>query len=162
MSAKQDPPPSQKKESSKVPKYRLVTLSPPKSIDIEFVREAAKGIRPFQYDLTCQSSNSKPRLISNRAMGVGVAVPDDSAACSKVLELIKELGVKSVRLDLTYKHNLTRADELVDGLRSMNIGVLLHLIQPLSEAEKMLDPEVLDKWTHFIQKSLKEYLNTSR
>jgi|TARA_B110000879_G_scaffold206238_2_gene287905 hypothetical protein len=159
MSAKQNPSLPQKKESSKGHKYRLVNLSSPKAIDFEFLREAAKGIRPFQYDLTSQASNSEPRLISNRAMGVGVAVPNDSAACSKVLELIKELGVETVRLDLTYTHDLTRADELVDGLYAMNIGVLLHLIQPLSEAEKMPTPEALNSWIDFVQKSLDHFSN---
>ena len=90
-------------------------------------------------------------------MGIGVAVPNDSTACSKVLELIKELGVETVRLDLTYAHDFARADELVDGLCSMNIGILLHLIQPLSEAEKMPNPEALDPWTHFVRKSLDHF-----
>jgi len=91
-------------------------------------------------------------------MGVGVAVPDNSTACSKILELIQELGVETVRLDLTYTHNLTQADELVDGLHSMNIGILLHLIQPLSEADKMPHPKALHQWTNFGQKTLDRFL----
>jgi hypothetical protein len=157
MPAKQDPQSSQKKGFSGGIKYRLVNLPSPKEIDLEFLKEAAKGMRPFQYDLSAEASETSPRLISDRAMGVGVAVPDDTAACTKVLELIKELGVKSVRLDITYSHDLTRADELVDGLCEMDVGVLLHLIQPLTEAEKMPDPEALDQWIQFVQERLDHF-----
>ena len=157
MPAKKEPQSSPKKGSTKGIKYRLVNLGSPKAVDFEFAKEVAKGIRPFQYDLSPKASETSPRLISNRAMGVGVAVPDDSAACAKVLELIKELGVEAVRLDLTYAHDLGRADELVDGLCEMNIGVLLHLIQPLSEAEKMPTSEVLDQWTRFVKESLDHF-----
>ena len=157
MPAKKDPQSSSKKESPKGTKYRLVNIRSPKAVDFEFSKEVAKGIRPFQYDLSPKASETSPRLISNRAMGVGVAVPDDSSACAKVLELIRELGVEAVRLDLTYAHDLGRADELVDGLCEMNIGVLLHLIQPLSEAEKMPNSEVLDQWTRFVKESLDHF-----
>ena len=157
MPAKKDPQSSSKKESPKGTKYRLVNIRSPKAVDFEFSKEVVKGIRPFQYDLSPKASETSPRLISNRAMGVGVAVPDDSSACAKVLELIRELGVEAVRLDLTYAHDLGRADELVDGLCEMNIGVLLHLIQPLSEAEKMPNSEVLDQWTRFVKESLDHF-----
>ena len=134
-------------------KYRVVNLRSPKGIDLEFFREAAKGLRPFQYDLTTEDSEGS-RTISERAMGVGIAVPNDSSACVRVLELIKELGVKSVRLDLTYSHDFERADELVDGLCQIDVGVLLHLVQPLSEAEKMPGDEALRKWGEFVRTSL--------
>ena len=139
-------------------KYRLVNLPAPSSIDFEFFREGAKGICPLLYDLSAESSETAPRVISNRAMGVGVAVPDNTVACARVLELINELGVKSVRLDLTYTHDLARADELVDGLRDMEVGVLLHLIQPLSEAEKMPAPAALGDWVNFVKQSLDHFL----
>ena len=112
---------------------------------------------PALYDLSAETSETAPRIISDRAMGVGVAVPNDSAACVRVLELIQELGVKSVRLDLTYSHDLARADELVDGLLGMDVGVLLHLIQPLSEAEKMPAAEALVEWGGFVKKSLDHF-----
>ena len=79
-------------------KYRVVNLPSPQDIDLEFLREAVKGLRPFQYDLTAEDSEVGPRAISERAMGVGVAVPNDSGSCVRVLELIKELGVKSCLL----------------------------------------------------------------
>ena len=138
-------------------KYRVVNLPSPQDIDLEFLREAVKGLRPFQYDLTAEDSEVGPRAISERAMGVGVAVPNDSGSCVRVLELIKELGVKSVRLDLTYSHDFERADELVDGLCQMDVGVLLHLVQPLSEAEKMPDDEALKKWGEFVRTSLDHF-----
>ena len=80
MPAKKDPQSSSKKESSKGIKYRLVNIGSPKAVDFEFSKEVANGVRPFQYDLSPKASETSPRLISNRAMGVGVAVPDDSTA----------------------------------------------------------------------------------
>jgi len=60
-------------------------------------------------------------------------------------------------LDLTYSHDFERADELVDGLCQMDVGVLLHLVQPLSEAEKMPDDEALKKWGEFVRTSLDHF-----
>ena len=154
MPAKTDLHLLQKGGASAGRKYRLVNFPSAKDIDLEFIKEMLKGMRPFQYDLTAESSETGSRKISERAMGVGVAVPDDAIACSKVLELIRELGVKSVRLDITYSHDLALAGELVDGLCQMNVGVLLHLIQPLSEAEKMPAKDALDRWVCFVKESL--------
>lgn len=144
----------QKKNPSKAGKYRLINLPNPRALDFEFIGQAASGLRPFQYDLSGPDSDQSPQYISSRAMGVGVAVPNDSTACDKVLELVEEVGVRAVRIDLTYHHDLARMDELVDGLRALDVEVLLHLVQPLEEAEKMPDQEALGRWSEFVRSSL--------
>jgi len=138
-------------------KYRFFNLLAPGPLEFEFVKEALKGLRPFQYDLTIQKPSSEPRCISDQAMGVGLAVPDDSAACAKVLEFVQELEVKAVRVDITYGHDVLRIDELIDGLNKMNVGVLLHLIQPLEDAELMPDEDAVNSWRKFVEDSLDHF-----
>lgn len=137
-------------------KYRLINLPSPGELDREFIREAIRGLRPFQYDLKQVPADERMPL-SNRSMGVGVAVPDNSEVCGRLLDLVRELGVGAVRLDLTYRHDFERADELIEGLNELGVGLLLHPVLPLEEAELMPDQEALGRWTGFLDEILDRY-----
>ena len=137
-------------------KIRFVNLVSPGRLDYEFLKEALLGIRPFQYHLK-RPVSQEPRLISEHAMGVNLAVPKDRESCLIILDHLKNLGVKSVRIDYSYRQDLTRLEELIDGLADLKLRVLLHFIQPLEEGERMPDKEALAEWQLFIETGLTRF-----
>lgn len=128
-------------------------MNPPGRLDVEFIVKSFKGL------LATPSAN-RERVgceISTAFAGVCIAVPKDTSALERVVELVSELGLRSLRLDFSTAHELDMVDRLVDRVREQGCEVLLHLVQSKEEASSMPDHEGMVAWQNFVQSSLAHF-----
>ena len=144
--------PGQPVKSSTKVKPRFVNLARPGRLDREFIFGAVKGLslrgRGSQLPLS-----SKGGIVGERFVGVGLAVPQDAAATQLTLSLVGELDVKAVRIDFSESNKKDALLPLLEGLRSSGVGVLLHLVQPLAQAQQMPDA-ANEAWKCFVADAL--------
>jgi tRNA A-37 threonylcarbamoyl transferase component Bud32 len=73
------------------------------------------------------------------------------------LESISELGLTCVRLDYSYDNDSPQLDAFVERLSIAGVSLLLHLVQPLNEAQKMPEAEALERWRAFVESTLDRF-----
>lgn len=138
-------------------KLRFVNLKSPSKRDRTFFWQAFKGVLPFQYDLKPSAHSKRVEPLPREFFGACVAEPMDNAACQRAIRLIQDLGLGSVRLDLTYGQTSERIDKFVDGISALGVDVVLHLVQPVEVAERMTDASAQQEWKQFMQDSLERF-----
>lgn len=137
-------------------KLRFVNLITPGRLDLEFVYEAAKGLRFLMCGRGETTSNAKREIFKTFA-GVCLAAPNDSYAARVALEQIKELDVHAVRIDCSEATDAIAFKNLLESLKNVGVGVLLHLVQPLQQARLMPASQAVESWKHFVEGMLVEY-----
>ena len=122
------------------------------------MRDAFKGLRLAMGD-GCRRSEPLDVSLDAAFCGVCIALPADDAALDRLCEFVRELGLRSLRFDLSYGMDLEMVDRLFDSLSKLDTRILLHLVQPLSLAKRMPDTAVLEQWRVFVVDSLERYVD---
>ncbi|THF57657.1 BUD32 family EKC/KEOPS complex subunit [Pseudothauera rhizosphaerae] len=89
--------------------------------------------------------------------GVGVAAATDPAHDDLQLEHLARLGVRRVRIDLTYGDADGPAGRLFPKLAAAGYRITLHLLQPFDEARRMPDAGVEERWRSFVADTLDRF-----
>ncbi len=134
-------------------KLRLVNLARPGKLDREFMCAAFKGLRLLIGDVG-ERFTGKSMPLDTSFCGVCIAVPKDEEALEQLCRYVRELSVRSLRVDLTYGMDLEMVDTLLDRMHALDTRVLLHLVQPRSLAKQMPAAGVLEQWRAFVADSL--------
>ena len=135
-------------------KLRLVNLVRPGKLDREFMRAAFTGL---QERGVAEPNGPGEVCVAESFCGVCIAVPSDLSALDHLCEYVRELGLRSLRLDLCYGMDLEMVDRVFERLLSLNARILLHLVQPLSLAKQMPAADVVEQWREFVVESLERY-----
>jgi len=90
--------------------------------------------------------------------GICAASNDDPATDDYVVARLKELSIRRVRVDFTYESRNSFQARFLRRLIGENFLVCLHLVQPLSEAQKMPhDEEARKTWRLFLAEIFATY-----
>jgi hypothetical protein len=92
---------------------------------------------------------AEPHTVPADFLGICVAASDDPAGDDFILRSLRELGLRDVRLDITYGYDDAPAGRLLKRLLEAHLRVWLHLVQPLDEARLLPDAAALERWTAF-------------
>ncbi|ODN67086.1 lipopolysaccharide kinase InaA family protein [Methylophaga muralis] len=90
-------------------------------------------------------------LVPEDFVGVGVTTSDDPAVDDYILQQLEALKIKQVRLDFTYGDEGGPVTRLLERLLATDIQVLLHLVQPFTEAQQMKTGSAQLRWREFVQ-----------
>lgn len=89
--------------------------------------------------------------------GVGVAAAQDAAVDDYIVDSLKELGLRHVRIDIAPGDEEGPPCRLLDRLCDEAFKVTLHLIQPRDEARRMPSPEAGATWQRFVAGMMDRY-----
>ncbi|HQR60084.1 MAG TPA: lipopolysaccharide kinase InaA family protein [Methylophilaceae bacterium] len=89
--------------------------------------------------------------------GVGVATAEDPAVDACVLGCLQGLGVRQVRLDMTYGDLDNHVARLLETLIDDGMQVLLHLVQPYEAARNMGKGLAREEWRAFVAAVLERF-----
>jgi tRNA A-37 threonylcarbamoyl transferase component Bud32 len=82
--------------------------------------------------------------------GVGVAASTDPASDDYILEQLEQLGVRNVRIDVSYDDLEGPTGRLLQKLIDARLQVMIHLVQPFDAAFTMQDEEAQQNWRQFV------------
>lgn len=83
-----------------------------------------------------------------------VATSPDPGCDDYVIEQLRELGIRHVRLDYSYDSATNHTARFLNALLDASFHVFLHLVQPLEEARKMEAREGQQRWRRFLTDTL--------
>jgi len=89
--------------------------------------------------------------------GICVATSLRSDCDDYILEKLRELGIKHVRLDFSYNSHDNQSKRLLQTLLDNDFRVMLHLVQPLEAARAMECPDEQARWREFLTTALDTY-----
>lgn len=90
--------------------------------------------------------------------GLCVAGSEDPLGDDFIIERLKELGLRHVRLDFTSNSRATFQERFLRRLIDENFRVCLHLVQSHSEAESMQkSAQARENWRLFVAETLADY-----
>lgn len=90
-------------------------------------------------------------IVPEDFVGVGVTTSGEPAVDDYVLQQLDALKIKQVRLDYTYGDEGGPVTRLLERLLATDIKVLLHLVQPFTEAQQMKTGSAQLRWREFVQ-----------
>jgi len=128
----------------------FIQLRRPSRLDLEFCKEALKGLAPFQSGSGRGGESEERNLLSKESFGFCLAVPRSEAECDCILELVRESGVGAVRLDFSPEQDEPLAARLLRGLKAADVRVLLHFVPPLETASRFTEQIIQDEWRNFM------------
>ena len=133
-------------------KLRFVNFRKATRLDLEFFWEALKGLWPLQHRFNKRIEEGAGLTLSRQFFGCCLAVPKDYEQCQRVLDLVSDSGLGSVRLDLGYGQNFEQAIVLAKGLKEAEVSVLLHLVPSMDSGSQFPKSEATQAWIQFLQK----------
>lgn len=86
--------------------------------------------------------------------GVGVAASEDPAVDDHILGLLRETGLRHVRLDFAPEDSGGPTERLLRRLCAEDVAVTLHLVQSPAAARRMPAAEACDAWRGFVAATL--------
>lgn len=89
--------------------------------------------------------------------GVGVATNADPATDAAVIAILRDAGIRRVRLDFTYGDESNHVARFFEALIAADIDVLLHLVQPAAAARAMPADAAENAWRDFIRSTLERF-----
>lgn len=89
--------------------------------------------------------------------GVGVAAAEAADCNAWKVDTIEALGIRNVRLDITYGDLNGVAAGLLETLIAHDIKVLLHLVQPVEAARRMTQADAQAAWHDFLEAVLDRF-----
>lgn len=89
--------------------------------------------------------------------GVGIATAEDPAVDEAVIDYLKELGIRQVRLDFTYGDADSHVARFLEKLIANDFNVMLHLVQPFAAAKTMQQTAGQDEWSAFVVDTLERF-----
>ncbi len=87
-------------------------------------------------------------------IGICVASNVDPAIDEVVLQALRQLGVKRVRVDVSDDTARVHQTRLITRLHHEHFQVVLHLVQPLTDAKRMPNAEANQGWQQFVSSVL--------
>lgn len=90
-------------------------------------------------------------------IGVGVASAPDPSMDDYVIEQLKTLAIRQVRLDFTYGDLTSFTARFLDRLLLECFAVSLHVIQPFINARRMQHTDEQQQWRQFLTEVLQRY-----
>ena len=90
-------------------------------------------------------------------IGVGVASANDPAMDEYVIQELRDLSIKHVRLDFTYGDLEGFTARFLDRLLEQGFAVHLHIIQPFQHAKRMMLVDEQQAWRNFLAAVLQRY-----
>lgn len=100
---------------------------------------------------------SSGHVVQDAFFGVGVAAAPDPAIDDFIVENLRELDLRHVRIDIVPGDEDGPACRLLDRLCDEAFKVTLHLIQPRDEAKRMPSVEAGAAWQRFVAATLERY-----
>ncbi|MBM4148372.1 MAG: hypothetical protein FJ224_04955 [Lentisphaerae bacterium] len=91
--------------------------------------------------------------------GICVAAGDDPASVGYVLDRLRDLNVRNVRVDFSPTSANTPAKTLLKALAAEGYRICLHLVQPFEEAALMPSPAAVSRWRSFVSDMLDSHRN---
>ncbi len=89
--------------------------------------------------------------------GVCVASQDDPEADAAMLDYLRALGIQHVRMDFTYHSLGGHGERFLERLLDEGMQVLLRLLPPLEEANRMAEPEAQQHWSDFVASVIERF-----
>ncbi len=89
--------------------------------------------------------------------GIGVATAANPAIDTYVIQQLKALGVRQVRLDFTYGDASNHVGRFLQTLCDDGFSVMLHLVQPFEAARNMQAADAQQQWQEFVADTLARY-----
>ncbi len=89
--------------------------------------------------------------------GVCVAANPDPAGDRYVLERLRDMGVRHVRMDFSYASAQSFPERFLERLIADGARVCLHLVQPEPEAAAMSTPEARERWRAFVSRAVARF-----
>lgn len=86
--------------------------------------------------------------------GVCVATSSDAPCDQYVIDSLRKLGIRHVRVDYSYTSPNSQTPRLLRSLIDSGFDVLLHLVQPRDEARAMEQPAARERWRDFVVSTL--------
>lgn len=90
-------------------------------------------------------------------VGVGVTTSADPAVDAAVLDALAQLNLKQVRVDFTYDDAAGPVGRLLTRLLDADFRVLLHLVQPFTEAQQMKTAAAQHRWQDFVNDVVEQF-----
>ena len=138
-------------------KLRFVNFRKATRLDLEFFWEALKGLWPLQHGFNKRVEEGAGLTLSRQFFGCCLAVPKDYEQCQRVLDLVSDSGLGSVRLDLGYGQNFEQAIVLAKGLKEAKVSVLLHLVPSMDSGSQFPEPEATQAWMQFLHECDRQF-----
>ena len=96
--------------------------------------------------------------VSPDFFGICAAGSGDPAGEDYIVEKLKDLGLKSVRVDFSYHSRGQYGEKFLRRLIAEKFNICLHLVQPFAEAAQMPSSgEAMEKWRVFAAETLTAY-----
>ena len=93
---------------------------------------------------------ARAREIARDFLGICVASAPAPETDDAVIGMLRELGLKRVRLDFSYNSKGAYGERFLRRLLAERFSVLLHLVQPPAEARAMRQTEAQERWRRFL------------
>lgn len=109
------------------------------------------------------SDRPMPSAVPADFLGICVAANSRQAGDDYIINRLRDLGLKHVRLDFTYPSAGGQQARLLDKLLQENFKVCLHLVQPRSEAllisrqKGQTSDAALERWSLFVEETLERW-----
>lgn len=108
--------------------------------------------------LRCDHQPRSGLTVPDDFFGVNVAPGEDTAVDQYIVDRLRELGIRQVRMDFSYASHGSKAQRLLERLLKDNFDVTLDLLPPLSEAQDLADDtDVQQRWRQFVGRVFDAY-----
>ena len=133
---------------------RFFSLKRPHRANREFVAGCVKHVLGARFHLTGAHKAPANHAVGADFVGIAVASAPDPATDDHVLEALKALGIRRLRLDYGYESPNDHTERFLGRALEESFEVLLHLVQPFEEARRMPAPDALERWRGFVTDTL--------
>jgi hypothetical protein len=97
------------------------------------------------------------RNVPDGFFGICVATTADPAGDDYIVQALRELRIRHVRLDYTYASEHGPTERFLERLLDEDFRVLLHLVQPLAQAQVMPANPARLEWRRFVARTLERH-----
>ena len=100
----------------------------------------------------------QPRTVTADFIGVNIATSGDPACDDYVVEALRELDIRQVRMSFSYESFGGDAQRLLERVLNEDFEVMLSVFPPVDDARRLtLSMDALERWSAFVQKVANEY-----
>ncbi|HRQ58951.1 MAG TPA: lipopolysaccharide kinase InaA family protein [Azoarcus taiwanensis] len=122
-----------------------------------FIAANLRALLTGQFSMPRGHVPSGGHRVPNDFCGVGVATNPDPLTDDAVISALHDLGVRQVRLDVTYGDLDNHVARFLERLLKEDFKVMLHILQPFEAARAMPSPEATTQWRDFLIATLDRF-----